>query len=131
MIKIKWLRYFSNKKYIANNIIIPIFQAKSNLVVSINHTYISSVKITIFIDDTSSKSSEHFGFLLYLINEGYYIQSILDTLFEMSQSYPDYSFFISKVIEEWSKKIKNDTEYKNEENKPIIGPSQFYNHLGK
>ena len=89
------------------------------------------IKIRIFIDDTSSKSSEHFGFLLYLINEGYYIQSILDTLFEMSQSYPDYSFFISKVIEEWSKKIKNDTEYKNEENKPIIGPSQFYNHLGK
>jgi len=89
------------------------------------------LKIRIFIDDTSPKSSEYFGFLLYLINEGYYVQSILDTLFEMSEAYPDYGVFISSVIQEWSKKIKDEPEYKGEQHKPIIGASQFYNHLGK
>ncbi|NDC71875.1 MAG: hypothetical protein EBZ62_00270 [Sphingobacteriia bacterium] len=76
----------------------------------------SRVKIKIIINDVSLKSSNNFGFLLYLINSGYYTKSALDSLVELSKEHPNYESFIEHTIHSWSQNL---------DIKPIISPSNF------
>ena len=73
-------------------------------------------KIKIIINDVSLKSSNNFGFLLYLINSGYYTKSALDSLVELSKEHPNYESFIEHTIHSWSQNL---------DIKPIISPSNF------
>jgi hypothetical protein len=89
--------------------------------------------IKIEISSKELKNGEKFGECLFLLNEGYLVQSILDLLNEMVIKDPTLVYFMDKTITKWSEKIKDSEQIskKNVANKPIISPSQFYSGIGK
>lgn len=91
---------------------------------------LGKIKTIISITNKAQHSSDDFAYLLYHLNEGGFTKIILDTLFEISNKYPENALLISDIITKWSEKIKHSPDYNSEEN-PIVSPSQFYTYLGK
>lgn len=84
-------------------------------------------KVKIYFNITSTEAAKQFGEMLFLLNEGYYVQSILDIFKEISSADENYAKFIQKVISNWSEKV---LELENHEddllNNPIVSPTYFY-----
>jgi hypothetical protein len=82
------------------------------------------VYIDLHIDNISSFHSEKFGFLMYLINESFYLQPMIDAVVALSDN-PDYREFSESTIKSWNiHAIKNNEHPLSLEN-PIIKPSKF------
>lgn len=86
-----------------------------------------SCKIKININNHSPEASTQFGEMLFLLNEGCYIQSILDIFDEMAKTDTGSAKFIQPIISQWSTRV---LELENNQidlsQKPIISPTYFY-----
>lgn len=80
--------------------------------------------IKIFINDPSRDAADKFGLLLYLLNEGYYVQHTLDILSNLSKEHHNNEF-ITATINSWSNKVTDNTKNELYINDPIIKPTQF------
>lgn len=82
------------------------------------------IDIKFELNDLSVEAATKFGYLLFLINEGYYVQSALDILSNMAKEDLNKQRFAQQTINQWSSKIL-DNETINDQ--PIIKPTQFNN----
>ena len=83
----------------------------------------NKVNLTIDIKNTSLESADKLGFLLFLINEGYYVQSFLDIISDLSKKNIDHALFAQKTINSWSTRITDNAD----DNDPIVKPTEFNN----
>jgi hypothetical protein len=114
------LSLFNSKKELKNNL-----ETKNTNTNSILFYLDQDQKINLDIDinNISSEDAKQFGLLLFLINEGYYVQSFLDKISDIAKKHADKTEFIQTVISVWSHAIiEND---KVVEQDPIIKPTQF------
>lgn len=87
---------------------------------------------TVFLDfilpHIDDKDCENFALVLYLLNEGMYIQSILDSLSEIRQKDKESIAIVNKIISSWSKLVNQYgiSEQVNIYEKPVVSPTQFY-----
>ena len=81
------------------------------------------INLDVDIDNISAEDAKQFGLLLFLINEGYYVQSFLDIISDIAKKHSNKTQFAQTVISTWSNAIlEND---KVVEQDPIIKPTQF------
>ena len=89
-------------------------------------------KIHLHIDahNFSSKDADKFALLLFLLNEGYYIQTFLDLITDFAKHNPRQAEFVQQIISSWSNKITENNTYANIETdiqeEPLIKPTQFH-----
>lgn len=79
--------------------------------------------VDLSIGNRSLVLAENLGLLLFLINEGYYVQSFLDILVDISKQHHDNAIFAQTTISHWSNKIMEHDQ--DQADVPIIKPSQF------
>lgn len=87
----------------------------------------NKINLKVFINDTNIESADKLGVLLFLLNEGYYVQGFLDILSDLSKQDPNNDEFVKKIINSWSTKVTEIAEYESQLNinEPIIKPTQF------
>ena len=115
----RWLSSFDsiNKKTLNNQIIFEIDKDQQ-------------INISIELHDLSSSASQTMGDLFFLLNEGYYVQHILETLTTIANQNKENTKFVQAVINVWSSKVlssdinTSDIDIINNET-PVISPSQF------
>lgn len=105
-------KIFSQHKNPSNN-------TNNSIIFSINDN--KEIIIQINLNSFSTESATKFGYLLFLINEGYCVKHILDFLSTMQKEDIDKNLFIQSVITQWSSQILDHDN--NEE--PIVKPTQF------
>lgn len=99
----------------------PQIEKKSNyLIFELDENNQSHVSLSISNNDT--ESAKQLGIMLFLLNEGYYVQLILDVLLKIAKQDINNKF-IQDVISNWSSRL-NDNIVSND-NEPIIKPTQF------
>ena len=82
------------------------------------------VKINYQLCQTNDKDADKFANLLFLINEGYYVKDILDSMVSIVEQNNNHQTFIHNIISYWSI-YANIIDVETTE-KPIVSPSQFY-----
>jgi len=97
----------------------PPTDTNNSIIFSINNN--KEIIIQINLNSFSTESATKFGYLLFLINEGYCVKHILDFLSTMQKEDIDKNLFIQSVITQWSSQILDHDN--NEE--PIVKPTQF------
>ena len=84
------------------------------------------IKIKITINDATEAQGRNFGNMLFLLNESYCTQSILDIFNDIVKSDKTYVLFIKNAIDQWSSKILEvDGDDEKILNEPIIPPTTF------
>jgi hypothetical protein len=85
------------------------------------------------LKDTSPEAASNFGFFLFLLNEGYYVQTIIDILSKtLKEDDEEKSIFVQKIISTWSQKITENSKYDSDiNNDPIIKPTEFNTSINK
>jgi len=84
-------------------------------------------KVRITINNKSLESAKEFGEMLFLLNEGLYIQPILDVLNEIVKTEPSYATFTQSVINKWSNKVIEIEDVEEDLlNQPVVSPTFFY-----
>lgn len=78
------------------------------------------------IGNMDANAASQFGFFLFLLNEGYYVQTMTDILLGMAKEGGEKAAFSQNAISMWSKKILESEKYNAENNDPIIKPTQFH-----
>lgn len=81
--------------------------------------------VDLIINDKSVEMADNLGLLLFLINEGYYVQYFLDMLTDLSKQDSNNGIFVQKTISNWSNKIVESENNHIAIDEPIIKPSQF------
>jgi hypothetical protein len=95
------------------------------LIISVDNYGQIRVKIT--INNTDNNAGKKFGEMLFLLNEGYCTQSILDIFDDIVESEASYGKFLRDVIDRWSSKITESEKLETDQSdKPIISPTFFY-----
>lgn len=86
------------------------------------------IDVILQLNDLSIEAASQFGFFLFLLNEGYYVQTIIDILSEMCKEGGEKAIFSQRVISTWSQKILENDKYNSDinNNDPIIKPTQFH-----
>lgn len=98
-------------------------QSRSNyLIFELDENNQSHVSLAISNDDP--ESAKQLGIMLFLLNEGYYVQLILDVLLKISKQDVDNNIFVQNVISNWSSRI-NDNLTSDNDDEPIIKPTYF------
>jgi len=97
----------------------PPTDTNNSIIFSINNN--KEIIIQINLNSFSTESATKFGYLLFLINEGYCVKHILDSLSIMQKENIDKNLFIQSAITQWSSQILDHDN--NEE--PIVKPTQF------
>lgn len=69
--------------------------------------------------DESKEAAEKLGIMLFMINEGYYVQHILNSL-DIIMKNPSSENFAKQIISSWSEQIS-----KEDQEDPIVSPSSF------
>lgn len=77
------------------------------------------------INNYSKDSAEKLGLLLFLISEGYYVQSFLDSLTSLYKDDKNKQEFVQQVVGSWATNISANETYEASNAEPIIKPSQF------
>lgn len=108
------LKFFKNLKKSENSSII-------NNSISFDLDSDGKVHFNINLLDESKESAEKLGLMLFMINEGHYIQHILSSLDSLTKD-PLSSHFAQQVIKTWSQHISKEEK---DQEKPIISPSSF------
>lgn len=81
------------------------------------------INLDIDINNISADDAKQFGLLLFLINEGYYVQSFLDIISDIAKKHSDKTQFAQNVISTWSNAIIENDKVTDQD--PIIKPTQF------
>lgn len=88
----------------------------------------NNIDVKIKLNNALVDDAEKFGLLLFLINEGYYVQTFLDILSDISKEGEHQAKFVQTTIHSWASKVTEsniyETNIKNECD-PIIKPTQF------
>lgn len=71
--------------------------------------------------DRTDETAQKIGLMLYMINEGHYVQNIINSLDTLVKT-PEHSRFAQQIIHTWSQQISKDS--KNQE-EPVVSPSSF------
>lgn len=79
------------------------------------------VHFDIHVLDESKEAAEKLGLMLFMINEGYYVQHIINSLDTLMKN-PASSQFAQQIISTWSQHITNDTL---DQENPIVSPLSF------
>ncbi|MFM7795449.1 MAG: hypothetical protein ACKO7N_01655 [Candidatus Nitrosotenuis sp.] len=83
------------------------------------------------VNNFSDKNAENFGMMLYYLNEGMYVETILDLFLHFMKNDNRFETFTQDTIRTWSKLVNEfgiREEFINNKNTdPIIAPSDFYN----
>jgi hypothetical protein len=86
------------------------------------------IHLHIDIENLSSADANKFGLMLFLLNEGYYVQTFMDLMTDLSKQDLTKAQFVQQVIGNWSKQITESNEYEDKlDNEPIIKPTLFNN----
>lgn len=113
------IKYFKNffykRKNFTNNI-------NNSIIFSINDNQEIIIETKLY--NRSTESAAKFGYLLFLINEGYCVKHILDCLSTIQKKDIKKDLFIQSIISQWSSQI---TDHDNDD-EPIIKPTQFNNN---
>lgn len=87
------------------------------------------ISLAVDIKNSSLQAAQRLGLLLFLINEGYYVQSFLDIISDLSKKNDAGLLFQQQVISTWSEKITesnlNEQQDQINDDTPIIKPTQF------
>lgn len=78
------------------------------------------------INQWTDKDCENFGTMLFYMNEGVYIQTILDLFSFFAKKDTKYINFMNKTIKQWSDLVANN----NTNAEPVVSPSRFYQTTG-
>lgn len=98
-------------------------QSNSNyLIFELDENNQSHVSLAISNDD--AESAKQLGIMLFLLNEGYYVQLILDVLLKISKQDVNNNIFVQNVIANWSSRINDNLTSENDD-EPIIKPTYF------
>lgn len=83
------------------------------------------------LGDRSESAPEKFGNIIFSLNEGHYVSSIIDILISISKTDKEALIFINKIITTWSDQIKENSISIDKvfNDNPIILPTQFSNHI--
>jgi len=85
------------------------------------------IRVKVTINNTDNNAGKKFGEMLFLLNEGYCTQSILDIFDDIVESEASYGKFLRDVIDRWSSKITESEKLEiDQSDKPIISPTFFY-----
>jgi hypothetical protein len=107
----------NNKDYVNPN-------TDNQLIMSCDQDGIVKVKIT--INHVGKNASINFGNMLFLMNEGYYVQSICDIFQEIKDSNTDHTKFIEDITNTWAMCVLQIEKLEaEEENSPIVSPTFF------
>lgn len=118
---------FHHEKPVTNNT-----ELDNQIIISVPKN--GRVKIDLKISNYSDLDAETFGLMLFFMNEGYYAQTILDLLFDLTANKQKQSInFMEKSINAWSIAINNfdispETNTINKQD-PIISPTSFYKNI--
>lgn len=84
------------------------------------------------IQHFSQNDCDNFASMLYYMNEGFYVGTILDLLLHLGKQDSRYVDFMDKVVHKWSKLLTehNHMQVDIRYQKPIIAPSEFYKLTG-
>lgn len=83
------------------------------------------------INNFSQSDCDNFATMLYYMNEGHYVQTILDLFLYFAKEDPKYVNFMDKVLRKWSGLVDNiKDDYGLKDDAPIIAPSAFYKLTG-
>jgi len=86
------------------------------------------VHLKVNIDNFSEEAAKKFGFLLFLLNEGYYVQTFMDLISDFSKESLTKAQFCQQVIGSWSNKIAESDKYElDHQDEPMIKPTSFNN----
>lgn len=101
----------------------------NSILLQIDHD--NKVNLKVFINNNTIESADRFGLLLFLLNEGYYVQGFLDILSDLSKQNPYNDKFVKQTISSWSNKITESAELESNinSNDPVIKPTEF--NVGK
>lgn len=98
--------------------------SENQIIISCDQNGLVKVKIT--ISHVGTNAAKDFGKMLFLMNEGFYVQSILDIIKEIKESGSDTNEFIEQMISSWSECVVSiESMEKDEDNQPIISPTLF------
>lgn len=83
----------------------------------------SKINVRINIQDNTIENGKAFGLLLFLINEGYYVESTLNLLSSLSDLNPNNANFIQQTLSSWSNYVSEDINHDIQD--PVIKPTEF------
>ena len=121
-------KLFTTKKNIDHNI-----EDKDNQI-TISIPKNGKVKIELKVNNYSELDAETFGLMLFFMNEGYYAETIVNLLFDLTLNKEKKTIaFMEKSIDAWSTAINNfdiqpNTNIINNQD-PIISPTSFYKNI--
>lgn len=98
----------------------------NSIVFTVNEN--NQISLTVDIKNSSLEAAQKLGLLLFLVNEGYYVQSFLDIISDLSKTHKNSALFQQQVISTWSEKITESNMHEATQHLddiPIIKPTQF------
>jgi len=96
----------------------------NKIVVSVSD---GKASIDIQIEDMSDKGCSDFASMLFLLNDGAYVQTILDILLKLDSIEANH-YYISNIIKVWSSLVSEamiNEDTTTGTNKPLISPTEF------
>ena len=85
--------------------------------------------IHVSITDLNYDKATHFAKMLFEMNSGAYVTSIIDILMELSKQDDSIKIFIAKVIAAWSLYGDLNKQGQLSEGEPVINPTDFMKGL--
>ena len=96
------------------------------------HNNDNEISVKIIISKLDDKIAQQFGELLFHLNEGYYAQSIVETMNEISAQGTNELIFVKKITHSWAEKIiEADRLEETINQEPIVSPSYFKQMIDK
>lgn len=120
-----WLGFYSNQKS---------DHEPNKLIINVDTN--GKIFVNFDVKNFSQSDAENFGKMLYYMNEGFYVQTILDLFLHFTNKDYRYADFSGDTIRVWSQlvtELSNDNErnpIQNIDAQPIISPSNFYKMTG-
>lgn len=95
----------------------------NNIIVNVDDEH--KINLSIDMNNFSSEAAEQFGMMLFLLNEGYYMQTLMDLVIDLSKSNNEHAVFAQKILSSWSNKITLNNHASQNDEEPIVKPSFF------
>lgn len=83
----------------------------------------SKINVKLNIQNNVVDNGKSFGLLLFLVNEGYYVESTLNLLHGLANLNAENASFIQETISSWSDYISKDINRDIQD--PMIKPTEF------
>lgn len=101
-----------------------VINIKNEIIFTIDQDQVINLQLN--FNHYTKESAEKLALLLFFMNEGYYVQSLLDSLFAFAKDNNQHQF-VQQTISAWSAHLKSADQYEdnNSNDNPIIKPTQF------